>query len=367
MDHRVNAEDIAFLFGTDAKYVRVLAHRARKGGAKQLVPEILYSYRDIQQPPSAALRSYLGVRSGEDSVVLDGAEKKRLQILSDTTEHAGSQFWSGVPFGSGLDRYRSLLPLIGYPGHYRRIRLLARLRQLSAETYLHSGDLVAALAENMKSLALSSVAYHESEDRHDLWEIGRTARLISQTFLLQANVSDALHYLNIHKFVCERMGLQLRPEYFHQQATLHFLAGEDDEARRCFRRAMETLADTVDFGKPKQPYEVLDIGMRQLHFLNANWEEAQALQQYMTRSLDPGDIHVSISANWTAGTAFQTDSGMSHLQAMDLLKIARPAAAGFSRQAVMTELLTITPHLPMKLRPAWARYCLYQNPLRTLP
>jgi hypothetical protein len=364
VDHGVTAPDLAFLLQTDANHIRQLVFRARTGTGKSLVPAVLFAYDDFAEAPSKALRAWLGIRPAEDSVVLDGAEKRRLENLSQTTENEGAAFWQGVRFENGIPRYRRLLPLVGYPAHYRRIRLLARLKQLIAETYLHSGRIIAALEQAMQSFALSSVAYHESEDLYDLEQIGRTARLISQGFLLLADSPNALRYLNLHARVCERTGRPPRPEYFHQLATVHFLNREDNLARRYFKRAMETLADTVDYGQSKQAHEVLDIGCRQLHLLDGNWESAQELQQFMVRSLHPADIHVSISANWTVATAFQIDSGAAEAEAMSLLEAYRPAAAGFVRQATTTELLALTPDLPSKLRSAWVRYSLYQHALR---
>ncbi|HEX3683154.1 MAG TPA: hypothetical protein VHU83_11505 [Bryobacteraceae bacterium] len=364
LEHGVSTSDTASLLKTNPNYIRQLVFRARRGTGKSLVPAVLSSYDDPAKTPSAGLRAWLGVRPVEDFVVLDSAEKKRLNGLLEATENEGAAFWQGVRFENGIPRYRRLLPLVGYPSHFRRIRLFARLKQLIAETYLHSGRITAALEEGMRSFALSSVAYHESESPHDLEQVGRTARLISQAFLLLADYSNTLRYLNIHARICERIGIAPRPEYFHQLATVHFLNGEDDLARTSFKRAMERLADTVDYGQAKQKHEVLDIGCRQLHLLDGNWEGAQELQHLMVQSLDPSDIHVSISANWTVATAFQTDSSTAQAEAMTLLEAYRPAAAGFVRQATTTELLALAPDLPANLRSAWVRYSLYQHALR---
>jgi hypothetical protein len=262
-----------------------------------------------------------------------------------------------------LSEFRALLTLTGKPAHPHLIRLKARVRQLIAETLLHSGRIVSSLSEGLASLLLSRVAYHESfGDLYDLEQIRRTARLISQAHLLRGEISKTRHYLEIHRQASEKAGLPIRPEYYHQLAVAAIQEGEGSAVvEPLLKEAMRCLAELRESGQYRPQHEVLDIGLRQINLIRNNWYEAQELLAYMVASYPPDDIHLSINVVTTAATGFLTDSQPIHQAATDLLERYRGIADGLWRQATAYYLLGFVPELPMGIRGQFARMALYQN------
>ena len=125
---------------------------------------------------------------------------------------------------------------------------------------------------------------------------------------------------------------------------------------------MQILAETVEYGRNKEFYEVLNIGTRQMNLLGKpNWESAAELVNYMVTTLPPGDIHIPMNVNWAVACAFSIDSPKAHQDANELLSRYRAASAGFGHQATVAWLLSLTPELPEKIRAAWVRHALYEN------
>jgi hypothetical protein len=125
---------------------------------------------------------------------------------------------------------------------------------------------------------------------------------------------------------------------------------------------MVVLAETVEYGRLKEPYEILNIGTRQMNLVGkVNWDGALALLDYMEKTLAPGEIHISMNVNWAAACGFSTDSPTANQAACELLDRHRAASVGFGHQATVAWLLGITPALPAKIRPDWVRHALYEN------
>jgi hypothetical protein len=172
----------------------------------------------------------------------------------------------------------------------------------------------------------------------------------------------AAHHLEIHRQASVRAGIPLRAEYYHQLGTVAFLRQEYLAAKPHFTQSMDVLAETVDYGRSKQKHEILDIGLRHMNLLPpVNWDGAQELSDYMFQCWPEDDIHVSLSANFTAACGFLTDSPSIQRQATELLYQYEDASRGFSRQETSTRLLMLTPELPAGIRADWARLALYQN------
>lgn len=363
-------ERIASLFKIRPNHVRQLAFRGKHSCGVQIVhPFLIDPLTPPENPfakPSSALRETLRVvRPHEDSVILDRAERRRLEGLEQEIETRGVTFWTGVRFETGLAPLFALLPKIGYPAHHHRIRLLARLQQLICETLLHSGRSASAIDHGLRSLHLYRIAQHESGFKADFENIGRSARLIAQGYLLRAEPVMSQRFLAIHRQACDRAGVKARPEYYEQMATIAFQQGEYGAARPLYQRAMQELGETVDYGRPRLEHEVLDIGARQMNLLPpVDWEKSRDLLNFMVNRLAPGDIHVSISANWTAACGFLTDSTDIQKQAREMLDHYGPAAEGYGHQATCKWLLSLTPELPGDIRAPWARRVLYENALR---
>ena len=292
------------------------------------------------------------------------ASRVRVEQLESQVERLGVEFWSGVRHGVGLKRFRDILIQIGRPADYLRIRILARVRQLLAETYAHAGYSSSAIKEGLISLLLSRAAHQSSGEAVDLERFAKTALIVSQGHLLRSEPQRAAHYLDLHQAARVRIGAPLGGEYFRQRGVVAFQAGPDGDAesRKNFEQAMIVLADTIEYGRPKKLHEVLNIGTRQMNLIGkVNWDGAAELVSYMVKTLPPGDIHVSMNVNWAAACAFTTDSPKAHQDASDLLDTHRAASAGFGHQATVAWLLSITPALPEQIRPVWVRHALYEN------
>jgi hypothetical protein len=367
-DHDIPAKRIAALLAIEEAHARQLAFRGQWRLSQPNIPAVL---EDPFRPPSDPfgpvsdeLRQHLGVRPRQDSwtVTLDLAERRSLEELESLVEQLGAAFWSGVRYGAGLARLRSVLQHIGRPAHYRRIRLLARLRYLIAETYAHAGYSSTAIEQAFTSMLLSKAAYDEGSESLDLERFGSVALLISQSYLLRHDPHRARYYLNLHRDARNRLGLVLGGEYFRQRGTAAFQTGDDEQARRNYGSAMAALAETVEYGRSKQWYEVLNIGTRQMNLAGkVNWDGAQELLRYMLDVLPPGEIHISMNVNWTAACGFATDSPNAIQTARELLERYRHASVGFGHQATVAWLLSLAPDLPMNIRPAWVRWALYEN------
>lgn len=298
------------------------------------------------------------------TVTLRPAARTCLDDLEERVEQLGVEFWSGVRHGVGVGRLREILEDVGRPAHFRRIRILARIRQLLAETYAHVGYSRSAIEQALTSLLLSRTAYEESQDPHDLEQFARTALIVSQSHLLRQEPVRATHYLDLHMGARSRIGQPLGGEYFRQRGIVAFQSGKqaDDEALRNFTRAMTVLAETVEYGRPRQEHEVLNIGTRQMNLLGkVNWDGSRELVQHMLAKLPPGDIHICMNVNWAAACGFCIGIPQADREASKLLDRYRETTAGFGHQATIAWLLSLSPVVPAKHRADWVRRALYEN------
>ncbi len=356
----VTGSRLGVLFGTNSNHARQLVYRGKNECSKRIPLSTIDPIAD----PDRSVREIVGVRAHEDSVVLDGAEKARLERLDCEVDKVASGFWQGVRFERSVPRLRAFLGLVGYPAHHRRIRLLARVRQLISETHLHSGSTGSSIGEGIRALLLSRIAFAESGDLSDLGQVARTARLISQAYIIRNEVDHARRYLDIYRTASQQAGMILRPEYFHQAGVLAIQTGNGRGAKSLLTEAMNRLSETVDYGQLPQPHEVHDIGCRQINFVETNWELSQELLKTALERYLPGDIHLSINVCWTAATGFSTDSAAVHQQASDLLALHAGVADGYGRQATCYRLLGIIPELPISVRREFALFALFQNAFR---
>jgi hypothetical protein len=370
-DHDLPVKRIADILKIEKGHVRQLGFRGqwriRRADVSGFLESPLLPPADPFGPVPDELRRKLGVRPAMDSwtATLYRRERQKLGDLEERVEQLGTEFWSGVRYGLGIHQLRQLLIEIGRPARYERIRLLARIRQLMAETYAHAGWSLSAINEALTSLLLSRTAYHESSDPHDLEQFAKTALLVSQSYLLRQEPHSAAYYLNCHRDARSRIGAALGGEYFRQRGVVAFQFRDDEEARRNFSLAMVVLADTVEYGRLKARHEVLNIGTRQMNLLApVDVDGSFELLDYMQKTLPPADIHISMNVNWAVACAFSTDSPTAHQNGIRVLDQYRQASVGFGHQATVALLLGLTPALPEKIRPEWVRYALYQNTFR---
>jgi hypothetical protein len=364
-DHGLNTQQLADVFETSPTHIRQLEHRGRRlrSGFEMLPPELLLN-SGIGTPPGNELRNFLGIREEEDSVELTPGGERNIEKLRADVETYASGFWSGVRFEAGIQKLRGLLPRIGWPANFMRIRQYARIHELCAETYLHSGSSVTALEEGLRAYHLYRVAFHESGEACDLAQIGRIARLISQMFLLRREGNLTRQYLELHRAAQERLGLPPRPEYHNQLAVLAFQQGGPDADRNAMselKLAKRGLETTIDYGEAKKLHEVKDIGERHLPLLTLNWEASEELLRYQLQNYPAGDIHMGLNVATTAACGLSVDDQTVQQRALDLLDERRDSALGYRRLETNFALLRLTPRLPLRIRAAWARFALYEN------
>ena len=359
---------IAEHFRTTPNHVRQLAHRGSLGRANDDIPPVLtYELFPPQDPFELPQRAWLGpvcgIRGKPNKLGLTRKARARIQDLEEQIETFGTTFWSHVRFADGVDPLLHFEEQLGYPSHYRFVRVLARLHQLLSENHVHVGFARSAIKEGLKSIHLSRFAYHDSgESRFDLEQIAKTALLISQACLLRMEGGSAEKYLDLYEAATERARLSPGGEYFRQRGVVRFQSGQDDAARPCFEKAAIELAHSRSYGKDRMPHEVLNIGQRQTNLLGTpDWDQAQELFDYMLKHLAPGEIHISMNLNWAAATAFATDSASAQRRAMELLDEHFTASEGYGHQRTIAKLLRMTVDLPSRLRSTWVRRSLYEN------
>jgi hypothetical protein len=375
-DHDVPTSRISGLLKIKENHVRQLAFRGRYASPKLRVPAVLEdSFRppsDPLGPVSDSVRHRLGLRSEMESwalkfVPLGTSKNEALGEFEAQVENLGATFWQGVRYGAGIDSLRLLRAHIGRPAHFRRIRLLARVQQLIAETYAHVGYSLSAVEFGLAAMLLSRAAYQDSGDSIDLKQFATTALIVSQAHLLRQEPDKAAWALRLYKSAHKRINLPLGAEYFRQRGAVVFQSGPlfDETARKYFKRAARKLSETVEYGHAKQPYEVLNIGQRHMNLLGpVDVDGSHQLLDFMLKTLSPGELPISMTLNWAAACGFSTDSPPANQSASELLERNHDASIGFGHQATVAWLLSLSPDLPLKLRPAWVRLALYENSFR---
>jgi hypothetical protein len=372
--HHVPAFELANWFDTNVNHVHQLSYRGSTAAEKEIVSRYLCdSIRSplvYPVPTESYLRKTLGIRLQEDSVVLDAGEKRQLEAMEASTEAVAAEFWVGVRFEQGINKFEKILAKTRHPAHHRRIRLRGRLRQLIAETHLHAGRSASAICEGLKSLHLYRIAHHErpadSKDKSDLENVGRSARLISQAYLLRRDPASAKRFLDLHAEVSRSLGSDVRPEYYHQMATVALQEENQDEAARTlYMRAEAAIKRVADYGEAKKQHEIWDIGRRHVCLLEpVDWLGSQEVLKYALENYPVGDIHHAINVNWTAACGFCTDSPEAHTRALEILNEHPLLADGFGHQATAYRLLRLAQNLAPNVRGKWARFVLYENALR---
>ncbi len=354
-------------------YVRQLAYRGNwRNRQPGILPWLEAQFNSPADPfgtVSDEVRRDLGIRPAIESWTVDirPPDRTRLGDLEERIEQFGTEFWDGVRFGVGLSRLKAMLIDVGRPARLDRVRAKARIRHLIAETYTHAGYSRSAITEGLAALLLWRAAHEQSHDTHDLEQYARTALIISQSHLLRQEPGRAQHFLDLYQAARNRIDRPLGGEYFRQRGAVAFQNGDDQEARRNFKSAMKILAETIEYGRPKEEHEVLNIGTRQMNLLTpVNWEDAQKLHNYMVKTLPPADIHISMNVNWAAACGFSIDSPAANRAASELLDRFRDTSVGFGHQATAAWLLKLTPALPARLRADWVRHALYENTFKDL-
>lgn len=367
-DHDVSPDWIGKKFLIRPGYASVLAHReGRDRGIDDIAPVLtadLFAPGDpFALPDRKRFARVLGTRSAPYKLEFSPHRQKRISALEEAIEEQGINFWANVRFGERLQSLRQLREGLGNPSHFRLVRLLARLSQLTAEAQVHIGWAASAIREGLKSIQLSRISYHDSNlDPYDLTQLAKSALLVSQAYLLRLEPENAERYLALYMSVLGVTDQEPGGDYMRQYGTMCFQRNEDDLARRYLTAAARRLSETQDYGRERLPHEIKNIGERQINALgHPNWEAAQELFGYMVDHLRAGEIHISMNLNWMAATAFATDSRAAHMIAAEQLERYREASLGYGHQQTIATLLRMTIELEPRLRRSWARRILYEN------
>jgi hypothetical protein len=277
-DHDVPTSRISGLLKIKENHVRQLAFRGRRAAPKLTVPAL---FEDSFRPPSDpfgpisdAVRHRLGIRSELESwaVKFDSLGASKIAALEEfegQVDKLCARFWQGVRHGAGIDSFRVLRAQIGRPAHFRRIRLLARVQQLIAESYAHAGYSLSAIEYGLEGMLLSRAAYQDSGASTDLEQFAKTALIVSQAHLLRQEPDKAAWALRLYKNAHERINVPLGAEYFRQRGVVAFQSGQ-----------------------------VLNIGQRQINLLGpVDVDGSHELLDFMLKTLSPGEIHISMNLN----------------------------------------------------------------------
>ena len=118
-------------------------------------------------------------------------------------------------------------------------------------------------------MLLSRAAYQNSAETIDLEQFAKTALIVGQAHLLRHEPERARSILDLHRGARERISAPLGAEYFRQRGAGAFQSGPEfnAEAHKYFALAARTLSETIEYGRAKQLYEVLNIGRRQMNLL----------------------------------------------------------------------------------------------------
>lgn len=343
---------LAGAFRATPEYIRVLAHRARRAEAR--MPR-------ADRPSRPSGRAGLGIRPDEDSVVLSGPSRRRIEHFESRLDDIRRAGLATRDFPNAVRELAGIRALAGYPSSAPWLRLLARLHHDRAWFALHSGWSTTAAADAQKAMALAEAAFGESGDAGVLAQVGAAALIASQAHLLSHLPEPAYQWLSTARAVADRTRRPLGSEYHRQLGVAHLQNGRDDLAIKQFRTAGETMERLSEASHPSQ---VLLTEARHTSLLGRpNWERAEATLQQIHETFGPDALETAMTAHWTAAVAFSIGSPASHQRASSLVEEARASAGRFGHQATVSFLMALTPelHLPAEVGRSWIRWALYAN------
>ena len=355
----ISVARLAGLFGTNTNHIRQLLYRARHTPFRLYAPGA--DLQALLARPSDGLRPHLKIRPEEDSVVLSEARQSRILDLEAQVDAIalGSQ-----SFSDGVSRLKRLLPYIGYPGEVRWLRLLARVHQQTAWFLGHSGFSTSAFGEAKIAINLSQVAYAEWWDPIDLRRLTETCLIASNSCLLIGDAGSARKYLRIARDASEAIADPPGSEHYRQLGVAYYQLHEDELARKCFERAPTAMEAKSE---AENQAHLLMTGKRHLALLGRmGWEQTQEVLSAVAHDYPKGSLQHVMVVNSAAACGFLTGSPELILHSQELLEKNRAPAFVYRHQFTRTALLSLTPDLPVEVRPAWIRRALYENAFKNL-
>jgi hypothetical protein len=359
-EHGVPVVTVAQLFGKSQNSVPVISWR----NANRLIPRKI---EDVLLGTNSA-----GMAADEllKDVEVDEDELKaplKTMELEQQIDDFGRHFWEKVRDHRGAKQLGLLLRKVSRPSleNLALRRAAAMLYHLLAEIYLHAGCCRSSLAFGVRAYRAEEELYRETLSRNELFSIGKTSLLISQALINRSEFDRALPWINRSQKAFEAGSHQVDPEHYKQLATVQFHGDAIKEAQKNYRLAGQLLAN-YKYKPNATAAEVKDISERHLYVTehSFDWEKAFALAEYALKNWPKGDIHKSLNVNWAAAAGLSSDSPEGNKRAVSLLRDKADLSRGYLHPQTVTELLLMTPHLPRKLRPQWARFSLHYNAFR---
>lgn len=364
----LSGKRLAELFGTNANYIHVLAHRGRLSRSNRAAPgdnsrvKIAepYSVDDDVLEAKRALR----VRAEEDGVAQTRTKAAKLAWLESRMDEIVSIGRNTYRFSQATNGLQALKPYIGYPSESNRLRLAAKLHQHLAWFYSHSGFTASSIAEATYSIHLYEIVYHNTWDKEALRELGGSCLIKSNSCLIQGQAKASTATLNLAQQATLAADVHLNSEYFQQSGVALFQARQDVMAKAMFEAAFKTTPDDdVKNG-------AMTLKMASDRFLNLiaapfpQVDDELILLDEAKRAYGADSLEAAMCVHFAAACGLCTDSPIAQALALDLIWKNQRNAARFGHQATIAKLLPIALELPARKRPVWVRFALYQNAYR---
>jgi hypothetical protein len=360
LEHGVPVATIALLFGKSETSIPVIAWR----DANKLIPRKVENVLDRTSSVGMAADELLKeVEIDEDDLTVP----VKLTELEQQIDAFGRHFWEKVRDHEGAKELGLLLRKVSKPlwENLALRRAGAKLYHLLAEIYLHAGCCRSSLEFGVKAYRAEEELYKGWLSRDELFSIGKTSLLISQALINRSEFDAALPWINRSRKAFEAGSYQIDPEHYKQLATVQFHSNAVTEAQKNYKLAGRLLAN-YKYKPNTTDAEVKDISERHLYVADrsSEWEKAFELMEYALKSWPKGDIHKGLNVNWAAAAGLSSDSSEGNRRAIKLLRDKAAFSRGYLHPQTVTELLLMTPDLPRKFRPEWARFSLHYNAFR---
>jgi len=359
-------EEIASAFRIKAGRVRSI--RARSGTATEVAPlpgalsreEGLLNAGPLIVVPSEELREELGISSEPDYVTFSRTRKDELVALEQRIEQDHARYAAEGRFEDGLSCMRRHISRLGQPHSAHLIRILARLRHHSAWFLVHMGRTRSAIDQARRAMALSAVAYHESDSQTDCMRMAETGLVLSNAYLLRQHPTHALQVLKVVQTIHKEFAKSIGAEYYRQTGTAQLLLGDDAAAEKSFFSAALAMRKS---GAPEPV--IARTGDRQASILNRpHWAKAEEVFAASTEGVGKHELAYQMSVHWAVVTALATGDQRFVEDAFNLF--GPPPLQHFGHQATIRHLLELTPRLQLsgQALSRWLRYLMYANVFR---
>lgn len=297
---------------------------------------------------------------------LPGSIPKSTAAMRRMVEEVATQFWRRVRSLDGLLAYGTLLQKLSKreKENTTAYRLQARLKHLTAETYVHAGYAKSAIHFSEEAIALYLKLYDDTRSKLDLEGYAKASLLLSRARIQREEWDSAWRTLSLAAEAFGAANVPVDPELLAQRAMI--LAQQDNiaDARKLYLRAYNAFPahrEYLGYGTDKHAH--YDVGQRPLGILYGDFERSlQSLE--VARSWPAGDIHHAINLNAAIATSLVSDSAASKHFAEENFTKAQAASAGFGHQMTVTRLLELTSRIPKSLHATWVRFALQYNAYR---